>query len=260
MNPLLTFGDRLVIGHRGAPTLAPENTIESFRIAMDRGADALELDVHLSADGVPVVIHDPRLDRTTGHPGQVAALTVDEIQAVDAGATFTPDGGCTYPWRGRGVRVPTLTEVLHALPGVPLLIELKTPAAQEAVRRVILEHDAVERTVPAAASRAALTAFRDPPFRCGGSAREIGRLFWGTAFRLPNPRPRYATLSVPHRYYGLLVPTARFLAAARRAGTPVHVWTVDNPLQARHLWARGATGMVTNVPGRLVKARGELRG
>lgn len=260
MNPLLTFADRLVIGHRGAPTLAPENTLESFRIAVDRGADAVELDVHLSADGVPVVIHDPRLDRTTGRSGQVAALTVEELADADAGATFTPDGGCTYPWRGRGVRIPTLAEVLQTLPGTPLIVELKTPTVQEAVRRVILEHEAEGRVVPAAASSASLTAFRDPPFRYGGSAREIGRLFWGTAFRMPQPRPRYATLSVPHRHYGLLVPTARFLAAARRLGTPVHVWTVDDPLQARHLWARGATGMVTNVPGRLVKARGELRG
>lgn len=258
MNPLLDFGDRLVIGHRGAPTLAPENTLESFRIAAERGADALELDVRLSADGVPVVIHDARLDRTTDRRGPVAALTLEELQAADAGATFSPDGGCTHPWRGRGVRIPTLAEVLRVLPEMPLLVELKTPAVQDAVRRVILEHDAVDRVVPAAATDAALAAFREPPFRYGGSAREIGRLFWGTAFRLPRPRPRYATLSVPHRYRGLLVPTARFLAAARRLGIPVHVWTVDDPLQARHLWARGATGMVTNVPGKLVRARGEL--
>lgn len=260
MNPLLRFGERLVIGHRGAPTLAPENTIESFRIALDQGADAVEMDVHLSADGVPVVIHDPDLRRTTGREGAVAALDVATLQAADAGALFTPDGGCTFPWRGRGVRIPTLDEVLEALPGVPVLLELKTPAVQEAVRRTLVAHDAGYRVVPASAHDAALDAFRGGPFRYGASGREISRLYWGTIFHLPAPRPRYATLSVPHHYRGLLVPSARFLRVARRLGTPVHVWTVDDPLQARHLWARGAAGMVTNVPGRLVKARGELRG
>lgn len=259
MNPLLRFGERLVIGHRGAPTLAPENTIESFRIALDQGADAVEMDVHLSADGVPVLIHDPDLRRTAGRAGAVAALDVRELQAADAGALFTPDGGCTFPWRGRGVRIPTLDEVLEALPGVPILLELKTPAVQEAVRRTIVAHDAVERVIPASAHDAALGAFRQPPFRYGASAREIGRLYWGSLCGLAPRSVRYATLSVPHHYHGLLVPSARFLRAARRLGAPVHVWTVDDPLQARHLWARGAAGMVTNVPGRLVKARGELR-
>ncbi len=258
MNPLLGFGERLIIGHRGAPTLAPENTIESFRIALDQGADALEMDVQLSADGVPVVIHDADLRRTTNRSGAVGSLTVETIQQADAGARFTPDGGCTYPWKGHNVRVPTLDEVLTALPGVPLLIELKTVAAQEAVRRAILDHDALKWVIPASAHDAALTSFRNEPFRYGASSREIGRLYWGAMFGLAPRRVRHSLLSVPHRYHGLLVPSARFLRAARRLGTPVHVWTVDDPLQARHLWARGAAGVVTNVPRKLVKARLEL--
>lgn len=258
MNPLLGFGERLVIGHRGAPTLAPENTIESFRIALDQGADAVEMDVQLSADGVPVVIHDADLRRTTNHSGAVSALSVETIQQADAGARFTPDGGCTYPWKGRNVRVPTLDEVLTALPGVPILLELKTAAVQDAVRRAILDHDAAQWVIPVSAHDAALTGFRAGPFRYGASSREIGRLYWGSMFGMPPRKVRHALLSVPHRYNGLLVPSARFLRAARRLGTPVHVWTVDDPLQARHLWARGAAGIVTNVPRKLVKARGEL--
>ena len=255
MNPLLDPGARLVIAHRGAPTLAPENTLESFRIALERGADALELDVHLSADGVPVVIHDADLRRTTDRTGAVASLDAGALKAADAGARFTPDGGCTFPWRGRGVRIPTLAEVLQQIADVPLLLELKTAAVQQAVRRVLEEHDAVHRVIPASAHDDALEAFREPPFRYGASSREIARLYFGSIIGLGAPNARYATLSVPYRHRGLIVPTTSFIDAARRIGASVHVWTVDDPMMARHLWARGAAGIVTNVPGRIVRAK-----
>ena len=255
MNALLGFDRRVVIGHRGAAAEAPENTLEGFRLAIAQGADALELDVHRSADGVPVVIHDPDLRRTTDRSGPVAALTVAELQAADAGARFTADGGRSHPWRGRGVRIPTLDEVLRAVPGVPLLIELKTAAAQQAVWRVIEAHDAVARCVPASAQDAALEAFRERAARYSASSREIGRLYFGTACGLPLPAARYAMLSVPLRHRGLPVPTRWFLRAARALGCPVHVWTVDDPDVARALWRRGAAGVVTNRPGAIVAAR-----
>ncbi|HEU4629610.1 MAG TPA: glycerophosphodiester phosphodiesterase [Gemmatimonadaceae bacterium] len=254
-NPLLRLDARLVIGHRGAAGEAPENTLESFHLAVAQGADALELDVHLSADGVPVVIHDPDLRRTTDRAGAVAAHTVAELQRADAGHRFTPDRGRTFPWRGRGVRIPTLAEVVRALPETPLLIELKTAAVRHALRRVLEEHDAAHRCVPASALPAALDIFRETPFCCGASAPEIARLYFGTACGLPRPGARYALLSVPLRHRGLPVPTRWFLRAARASGTPVHVWTVDDPAVARALWARGAAGVVTNVPGVMVAER-----
>jgi glycerophosphoryl diester phosphodiesterase len=256
-NPLLAFDRRLVVGHRGAAAHAPENTMESFRLALAQGADALELDVHLSADGVPVVIHDADLRRTTERAGLVATLRADEIRQADAGARFTPDGGRTFPWRGRGVRVPTLAEVLAELPGVPLLVELKTVAVQHAVRQVIEAHDAVARTIPASAHDAALDAFRRPPFRYGASAAEIARLYFGTLLGRAPREAGHALLSVPLRHRGVLpVPTPWFLRQARALGSPVHVWTVDDPRVARRLWARGVAGVVTNDPGGMVRARG----
>lgn len=254
-NPLLRFDARLVIGHRGAAAGAPENTLESFRLAVAQGADAVELDVHLSADGVPVVIHDPDLRRTTDLAGAVAARTVAELQRADAGHRFTLDGGRTFPWRGRGVRIPTLAEVVAALPDTPLLVELKTAAVRHAVRRVLQEHDAVHRCVPASALAAALDVFGEAPFRYGASTPEIARLYFGTACGLPRPSARYALLSVPLRHRGLPVATGWFLRAARALGAPVHVWTVDDPAVARALWARGAAGVVTNAPGIMVEAR-----
>jgi glycerophosphoryl diester phosphodiesterase len=106
--------------------------------------------------------------------------------------------------------------------------------------------------VVASEDDAALTLFRDGPVPCGASAREIGELYRGVLFRRRLPQPRYRLLSVPVRHRGLPVPTRGFVAAARRLGCPVHVWTVNDPATARRLWARGVAGVVTNEPKAMV--------
>ena len=256
MNPLLAFDRRLIVGHRGASADAPENTLPSFALAVRQGADALELDVHLTRDGVPVVHHDPDLARTTDRAGAVAALTLAEVQAADAGARFTADGGRTFPFRGQGVRVPTLEAVLRAHPTTPLLVELKTAAAQHAVQTVLANHDAAGRTVLAAEDDRALDAFRHPPWRTCASKAEATRLYAAALLGRAPAAVGYALLSVPCRHRGVLpVPTRFLIRAARRLGCPVHVWTVDDPAAARALWARGAAGIFTNRPGAIVGAR-----
>ncbi len=236
----------LVIGHRGASSEAPENTLEAFARALELGADALELDVRLSADGEVVVLHDPTLQRTTSASGSVSAMTVEELRSVDAGYNFTPDGGRTFPFRERGVYVPTLEEVLERFPDTPLLVEVKTPDAMRPLERLVRHHGAEGRVVPASAHHDALVAFREAPFRCGASGRDIARLFFGSLLRAPLPRCGYGLLAVPDRWRGLEVPTRTFIRAASRVGASVHVWTVDDPALARRLWDRGAAGMVTN--------------
>lgn len=255
MNPLLDAGARLVIAHRGSSAEAPENTLPAFEAAVRRGADAIELDVRLTADGAPVVLHDATLDRTTDRAGPVAALTLAELRSVDAGHRFTPDAGRTYPYRGRDARIPTLGEVLWAFPKLTILVEIKEPPAQEAVRRVLLQEDAAGRCVVASEHREALVAFDSPPFARGASAPEISRLYWASLLRRRAPAPGYRLLSVPLRYRGVTVPTTRFVAAARASGCAVHVWTVDSLDTARRLWRRGVSGIVTNVPGTMVEGR-----
>jgi glycerophosphoryl diester phosphodiesterase len=146
-NPLLDLSARPVIAHRGASGAAPENTLAAFELAARQGADAFELDVRLTGDGVPVVLHDPTLERTTDHSGPLAALRVGDLSDIDAGFTFSPDGGGTFPFRAGDVCIPTLTEVLRGFPEMPVLLELKEVAAQEAVRQVLLEEKAVDRCV-----------------------------------------------------------------------------------------------------------------
>src|SRR4051812_14847736 len=116
-----------VFAHRGGCSLGPENTIAAFDIGTAAGADGLELDVHLSADGVVVVHHDATLDRTTDASGPVLGRTAAELARVDAGYRFTRNG--QFPFRGQGIGVPTLGEVLRRYRGVPTIIEIKVYTA-----------------------------------------------------------------------------------------------------------------------------------
>jgi glycerophosphoryl diester phosphodiesterase len=255
MNPLLDLAARPVIAHRGASAYAPENTLPAFELAAAQGADAFELDVRLSRDGAPVVIHDATLDRTTGLSGPVRGRTLAELRTADAGRGFSPDGGRTFPFRDQGVRMPTLAEVLWAFPVMPVLIEVKEPEVQEAVRRVLSEEGAVERCVVASEHIGAIELFRQAPFACGASGTEISALYRAVMLRRAPAACRYRLLSVPLRWHGLPVPTRGLVAAARKLGCPVHVWTVNDAATARRLWRRGVAGIVTNVPDVIRAAR-----
>jgi glycerophosphoryl diester phosphodiesterase len=245
---------RPVVAHRGDSAHAPENTMAAFERAVRLGAEGLEFDVRLTADGVAVVHHDPSLDRTTDAGGPLGARTLAELRSADAGARFTPDGGRTFPFRGRGVRVPTLDEVLGAWPDTPVLIEVKEAAASPAVRAALDRHAAAGRAVVASFLDAAVAPFRGSRYATGAARGDVARLLAATLAGV-RVRPAYQLASVPRRYNGLPLPVVRFARALRPAGVPVSVWTVDDPAEARALWAAGVSGMVSNDPGALLDAR-----
>lgn len=251
---LLATGARIVIGHRGAALRAPENTLPSFELAVAAGVDALELDVHRSADGRVVVIHDPLIDRTTDRQGAVAALTLAEIQAADAGARFTPDGR-TFPYRGQGIRVPVIEEVLARFPSTPLLIELKTAGASAELRRLLAAHHAEDRCVIGSFDRAALEPFRTPLWHVTASQAEVQRLLAHVLLGVPAGKERYEVLSIPPSWHRIPLPLRAIARYAKRRGVPVHIWTVDRPANAIALWELGVTGIISNDPGEIIEAR-----
>jgi len=258
MNVLTDPHARLVIGHRGNPAHAPENTLESFAQAVSLGVDALELDVRLTRDRAPVVIHDPTLARTTNRSAAVADLMLDEIRRADAGAWFSPDSGASFPYRGRGLTVPTFAEVLAAFPRMPLLIEVKVPEAALPIGAAIAGANAADRCVVASMQGSAVAPLR-PSFRTGASAGEVARLLGlivrgRVATTLP-----YDALCIPPWYYGLPLPVGALARAARPAGVVTHVWTIDDAATAKRLWREGVQGIVTNDPAPILEARVELR-
>ncbi len=229
---------RLVIAHRGASAEFPENTMAAFHRAVDLGCHAIELDVRLSRDAIPVVIHDPTLDRVSPEKGLVADLTAGELARIPVGST---------------TGVPALADVLRAV-ALPLLIEVKEVSAQDEVAGVVLAAGAEQRVVLASEHDEALRAFRRPPFLVGASARDILALWLAPLRGLP--APRVTAYSIPRRHKGILpVATRRFIRDAHALGASVHAWTVDDPATAAALWRRGANGIVTNDPGRLLAVR-----
>ncbi len=252
---LLDLTARPVIAHRGASAQRPENTLSAFHRAVELGAEALELDVHLSADGVAVVIHDAMLDRTTDRRGPVAAQSLAILRDADAGARFTSDGGRTFPWVGRGVRIPTLDEVLESFPYIPLVIEIKRRSAQHAVRQTLERHAAEGRCLLASFDSAALAAFPAARFLDGGSRAEALRLLAMVILHRPAAAVRARALFLPTHYGRVPILSRRLVDEARAQGIPVHAWTVDDPTYATTLWRRGVCGIVSNRPDEMLAAR-----
>ena len=242
-------GPPLLFAHRGGAGLAPENTMQAFRAAVERWeADILEMDVHATADGELVVIHDPTVDRTTDGRGAVRDLTLGEVQRLDAGYRFTDPGG-THAFRGRGVVVPRFVDVLEAFPGVRMNVDAKgeatMPRVIDAVRAAGAEHRVLLASV-GEAGRADWHGYRGPT---SASRRQI-RLFY-YLHRLPGGgpyTPRTDALQIPYRWEGHQVTTPRFIREAARRNLPVHVWTVDDPAVMRTLLAWGVGGIQTDRP------------
>jgi len=239
---------RPVVGHRGNAAHAPENTIESFRQAVELGVDALEMDIHLSRDGQVVVIHDPTLDRTTDRSGRVDQLTVAEIQRADAGARFTRDRGQTWPYKGKGLTIPTLDQVLTTFPAIPLLIEIKAAPASSAVRALLERHRAVDRCIVASFMENAMDAFRGSGVAQGASRRDTAELLWRAVLRVPVAHVDFRVMCIPPAHRGLPLPVGGFAHILAPLGVPVHVWTIDDPRDAERLREKGVRGIISNDP------------
>jgi glycerophosphoryl diester phosphodiesterase len=251
------------LAHRGASASAPENTLDAFRLAVESGAGGLELDVHLTRDGHPVVIHDPTLDRTTNTSGAVAGLTLDELREPDAGYNFSPEGGNTHPYRGLGLRIPTLAEVLREFPGVVLNIDMKAdrPGIEAAVQEVLREADAEGRALVVSSRRGAVRRFRRMSggrISTGASRWEIGVFLLFSNLRLERLLiPAYDALQVPLTYRGLPLVTRRFVDAAHGRNVRVDAWTINEEGEMRRLLDLGVDVIMTDRPETLAELLGE---
>ena len=260
-HPFFALEGPLAIGHRGCAGEAPENTLVSFQRARDQGADALESDVHLSRDGVPVLIHDDEVSRTTDGAGRVAELSGSELQQLDAGHAFAAADG-SHPWRGRGVRIPSLAEALAALPGVRFNLELKEPqpGLVEAVLDCLRAAGREPLTLVTAAADELMATLRaqvdrvGSPVALGASVGEVAG-FARAAARGEAPPDGPMALQIPPEFAGRPLVTPALLKAAHDHGVHVHVWTVNEPEEIARLLALGVDGVVSDFPARVVEAR-----
>jgi glycerophosphoryl diester phosphodiesterase len=252
--PPTPSGWPMSFAHRGGAKVVPENTIEGFREGLDMGDAVIELDVHASADGVVVVIHDPEVDRTTDGTGPVAEKTLAELQALDAGHNFTRDGGASYPWRGRGVRIPTLADIYRTFPDRPINIELKgkRPGIEDELARVIEEVGGQDRTLVVTDRRGPIRRFRRASRGSVATAASIGEfaVFLILALlRLSDLyNPPFQALQPPEKYKGVRIVTRWLVREAHRQGLRVDVWTIDEEPAMRRLLSFGVDGIMTDRP------------
>jgi glycerophosphoryl diester phosphodiesterase/membrane-associated phospholipid phosphatase len=274
LEPVPHFAEREVsiIAHSGAQGHAPPNTLEAFQAALDLGADTLEMDLQITADREIVTIHDGTVDRTTDGTGAVADLTLAELQALDAGATWTDETGDT-PFAGQGVRHATLREVLEAFPDTHLVIELKTDGGEAIIQPTIdlvQEYQAEHRVTIASFSEDYLVPVREqlPGVPTNMPESETYDFYVRHLAGLhPWWQPPGRLYQVPEDFDGRRVVTPRFVRAAERLGVDVQVWTVNDPEQMHRVLDAGAHGIITDYPDRVVEVlaereatRGAVRG
>jgi glycerophosphoryl diester phosphodiesterase len=259
--PYLALPGPWLIAHRGGSALAPENTLAAFEQAARLGADCVETDVRRTRDGAVVIFHDDDTARLTGAPGTIEARTLAEVRALDAGFAFTPGGGA-YPWRGRGLVVPTLAEALARFPSMRFNVDAKgeEPALAEALVAVVRAAGAVDRV--------GLGSFHDaqgerlrarcPEAACylpqGPATAHVMAAKAGAPAASAPGGWDYASL--PHRLHGMTVVDAEVLAWFHARGMPVHAWTVDEEAELRGLLALGVDGIVTDRPDVLARVLG----
>jgi glycerophosphoryl diester phosphodiesterase len=225
----------LIIAHRGSPLVAPENTLRSFRVALATGARALELDVHVSRDGVPVVFHDHSLRRLTGDSGQITNRTRDQLHRLRVAGTE---------------RIPGLADALRFVRGRALV-------------QVEIKRGAPVAPVVAAVRRARAERFVHLASFSGRIVRDCARLAPDLPRELIAHQPRAAAdllarmravaaggLSLDHR----LIVSRAFVRKLHAAGATVWCWTVNNPARARRLEALGVDGIITDNPALLRRA------
>lgn len=241
----------IVYAHRGGAALAPENTIVAFDNGLACGAEGIELDVQLSRDSIVMVHHDPTLERTTNGHGAIADQSAAELSRFDAGYHFrSADGG--YPFRGIGVVVPTLREVLRRYNGIPLIVELKLPGRRLAERVVdeIRAANAMDRVAIGSYYEDALEAVRyfAPNIATGAGKEETRWALYRAWVGLRLHAPRFREFQVPERSGMTRIVSKRFIRFAHRAGVPVKVWTVNEPAEMKRLIAWGVDALITDRP------------
>jgi len=254
---LMTHEFRLY-GHRGCSAHLPENTIESFRRALDDGANALELDIHRTRDRHYVVSHDPNGMRTAGKAERIRSCSLAEVLRWDVGTGFVDSHG-ERPYVGRGFRIPLLEEVLERFPDVPLSIDLKARDVSEVepALDLVAACGAEGRVTLASFHHRVLTAVH----RSGFSGRiALGRREVAALRVLPLPAARLlvrghaAQIPVVSGFFRLDTP--RFVRRCRRLGIRLDYWVINRPEQAAALIELGATGVMSDDPGLILAGSG----
>ena len=248
MHSFLSQPGPIAFAHRGGAGEAPENTLEAFEIAVSLGYMYIETDAHLTRDGVLVAFHDERLDRVTDRTGAIAELVIAEVEAADAGYMFSLDGGSSFPFRARGVRVPRLEEILVRWPAARVNIDPKSDACVGPLVALLDRLGAWERVCVGSFSDRRLRLIRARGRGRACTSMGPGAVALARAAAASGRMPRLGAdcVQVPIRQGSLRIVTGRFVRAAHRAGLAVHVWTINDEATVDELPDLGVDGVMSD--------------
>lgn len=248
MSPSASEALPLAISHRGGAGLWPENTMEAFSRTVEMGYEWIETDLRITSDGTVVCFHDPTLERTSDGRGEIADLPWSEVKKVDAGYHHQPRRD--FPFRGQGIRVPTLEEVARSFPDLSMVLELKADHTEEPLLKLVRRLKLGDRVIVGSFSDARLARVRE---LSGGALatstgeQEAARLV-RAAWLGRTASPDNAALQIPVRSGLVPLVTRRTVRAYHSMGLVVHVWTVDRPELMEKLLNRGVDGIMTDRP------------
>ena len=246
---MIHLSDVEIIGHRGYPARAPENTVASIEAALTAGAHAVEFDVHVALCGTPVVIHDETLDRTTDGEGPVSQQTVEQLRALDAGSWFDPVFS--------GERIPTLTEALDHVAGrvhhiYPEVKGIREPPDVDRIVRIVQERALADRTTFISIDWSILERVRtqDPAIRIGFIVVTTDLFDEALSLAVADPA---AILDLNHQ---IALEEPSVVRRAKDKGVDIVTWTVNEPDEATRLRHAGVTGFTTDHVERLLEWAG----
>ncbi len=266
MNPWL---DRKVLdyAHQGGAREAPSSTLLAMRQAVAAGADALELDVHVTADRQLVVCHDATVDRTTNATGKIASMTLAELQALDNAYWWVPGevvatdrADAEYVYRGRApvdpsLRIASLREVLEEFPAIFLNLDIKQTAPvvepyEADLAGLLREYGRSDDVIVASFLDGATEAFSKcaPEFHTSFGILATAAFWRAVHTREDPPATRHVALQVPVEHLGIRLVDERFVDTAHQLGIAVHVWTIDEVDQMDWLIGLGVDGIMTDRP------------
>lgn len=245
----------LVIAHRGGAGLFPENTLYAFEQSLKLGADVIETDLRATSDGALVILHDATVDRTTDGSGRISEMTLEAVKRLNAAYRFSPDGK-TFPFRAENITIPTLPEVLDALPDARFNIEMKQDGLVKPLCSLLRERKAAEKVVVASFRQSVLDEFRRecPEVATSAGPTEVSQFLAMYKTGLgASYSPAMQALQTPEYIGGMQIVSKEFVEAARQLNLQVHVWTINQPADMQRLLETGVNGIMTDYPDRLLK-------
>jgi len=253
-----------VVAHRGDSKNFPENTIDAFLSAIKMNIDVIETDVHLSKDNVVVIWHDDTLDRNTNGSGRIEDHTLEELLEYDAGYTFSKDGGKTFPFRSKGVKLCTLEEALIKCPNQRFNIDLKTNSLDivDEFIKIVRENKAENRVCCASFHLSNLLAIRKKAFDILTSVttKEVKPLLIKQKLNILPKKlsDRKIIFQVPVSQGFIKVITPRFIKMMHKRGAIIMVWTINDEKEMERLFKMGVDSIMSDDPKKVIKVAKNL--